>query len=137
MRPIVSAILSASRAVPTLTPAVSAITSRRADAALVQHFNADGPHHSRLAVRKLACCPRRQRGRITTDAAALDVFNPHGFALPPARRKRARPSPSLFSTSADRFAVIWVGCGSSMLPLHRDRPRPGRPKGAARTPFVS
>jgi hypothetical protein len=32
--------------------------ARRAPAPLVQHFNADGPHHRRLALRKFACCPR-------------------------------------------------------------------------------
>jgi hypothetical protein len=55
--------------------------ARRGPAALVQHFNADGPHHSRLTFRKFACCPCRQRSRITSDVAALDVFSPHGFAL--------------------------------------------------------
>src|SRR6516162_3571898 len=46
---------------------------QRADAALVQHFNADGPHRSRLGVRKLDCCPLRQRRRHPTYAMALDV----------------------------------------------------------------
>src|SRR6516165_11347720 len=47
---------------------------QRADAALVQHFNADGPHRSRLGVRKLDCCPLRQRRRRPTYAMTLDVL---------------------------------------------------------------
>src|SRR6516225_2344942 len=46
---------------------------QRADAALVQHLNADEPHRSRLGVRKLDCRPLRQRRRRPTYAMAPDV----------------------------------------------------------------
>ena len=82
-RPIVSAIIErvARRPDADAGSVGDNLEAERADATFVQHFNADDPHYSRLAVRKLACCPRRQRRRTTADAAALDVFNPHGFAL--------------------------------------------------------
>jgi hypothetical protein len=81
----------------------------RAPAPLVQHFNADGPHHSRLAVRKLACCPRRQRSR-TTDVAALDVFNPHSLCPPLSTCRKVAPETRL-AIAEPLFDVCNLLCG--------------------------
>src|SRR4249920_2304583 len=78
--------------------------AERTDAALVQHLNADGPHHGGLAIRKLACCPLWQRSRATTDVTA-DVFNPH-WLLPSVGSPETRSA-----TAEPLFDVCRLLCG--------------------------
>src|SRR6516165_6229914 len=79
------------------------------DTAIVRHFDADNPHHSRFALCKFCRCPPRQRRGRPPDAVTLDVL---GHFLSHARLL-------VFVWIACSFGGTWVSIsGGSFLGNH-------------------